>query len=115
MQDKLIIAGLLIAIGFASGLGSGLYGSYLYHSKVRADLAICKSNTTNLMEAIQSQNRKVLDLKDESEKRKEASEAALKAAEGEIKRLKQSSAYIANRTGETCEDAEKLINEALGL
>lgn len=111
MQDKLIIAALVLLIGFYGGWTLNGWR----HSKVRADLEICKSNTTNLMEAIQSQNRKVLELRDESEARKKASETALKAAQGEIKRLRQSSESIANRTGETCEDAEKLINEALGL
>ena len=111
MQDKLIIIAIVLCIGFSGGWTLNGWR----HSKIRADLEICKSNTTNLMEAIQSQNRKVLELRDESKARKEAAESALKAAEKEIKILRQTRSVIENSEGESCQDAEKLINEALGL
>ena len=111
MQDKLIIIAIVLSIGFSAGWTVNGWR----HSKVKADLAICQGNTKQLMLAMQSQNRAIRDLKEESEQRKQASESALKAAQVEINKLRQSSASIANRTGEGCGDAEKLLDEVLGL
>lgn len=104
-----------LVVALVVGFGAGWTVNGWRFSQVEADLGVCRGNTAALEIAIKDQNNHIQKLKDKSKVLQDAAERAHKAAQGEISRLRQSNELIRKSSGESCEDAEKLINEALGL
>ena len=111
----------LFAIGFAVsflfGLGWTVNGWRLSGkiADLEADLATCQGNTITLTASIKGQNAQIKTWKTESDKKLKASQDALRVAREGATKTATEIGIIAKMRGDSCQDAENLINVGLGL
>lgn len=115
-------AGLIATIAFGSGwkvngwrLDEKIADLDLELAQTEMQLANCNTDKKGLQSALDIQNNAVALLKSDSDNRAAAAREALKEARRQSASLEQQIESVRQSRGESCSDAEQLINEALGL
>lgn len=114
-QYKAVAVAAVVAGIFALGwtVNGWRLGSQL--SDLDNDLRTCEGNVKTYAEAVVSQNQAIANAKREAERRQNAAKEALRLAQSESSTLEAEISRLRGARGKTCDDAEQLINEALGL
>lgn len=84
-------------------------------SLVEGQLSVCRTDAEQMTADIRQQNAAVANLKAETEARQQAAQKAAEKARSESAALQSRIAELRTTRGSTCEDAEQIINKALGL
>jgi hypothetical protein len=109
MQDKIIMLVIVLIIGFAGGWavnGWRLSAKIEHMKSVEAD-------NIRLVEAVNVQNTRILELEHDSEHKKKLAEKAVKTATEANKRLEGQLILLRNATGKSCDDANDLLNQVI--
>jgi hypothetical protein len=109
MQDKIIMLVIVLIIGFAGGWcinGWRLSGKIEHMKAVEAD-------NIRLIEAVNVQNARIMELEHEGEHRKKLAEKAVKAATEANRSLENQLTILRATNGATCDEANELLNKVI--
>ena len=112
-----VLVGLLALFGGGMWVGWKTQGWRLGSdiSDLSNDLRTCQGNVATYADAVKAQNESIRDAKAKADARQKAAQEALELAQSESSTLEAEIRALRRARGETCEDADKLLNEALGL
>lgn len=111
------IAGVVALVLAGFGAGWAVQGWRLGAKVERLDgaLTTCEGNVAAYADAVVSQNESIKAAREEAARAQEAARRELEKARQRSETMDAQIRALRRARGETCEDAEQLIDEALGL
>lgn len=118
-QYRILAAVLAVAAVAAGSFGAGWKVNDWRLSEeitaLKSDLKTCRGNKEALTASVEAQNKRIEEWRGKARDRREAAERAREAARERVNELEADMAALRSARPQTCDEAEMLINETLGL